>query len=473
MGNPLIQRYRYSLLRPSHLLIYVTIYISVILLLLFINYTLYIHQDTFQSPQGLCRSIYFQFLAFQIIILWIWGAFSSASAVKEEISGKTYDFFRMLPLAAHQKAIGILIGKNLVVLLFAVINFLLLLFFGSMGGISVNLQAQVLFVLVSITILTNSTALLSSINPAQKAKSPKTKVFVIILLIYFLGPLLIMPFYGLSEVAKLEEVSAWFFEIEIPVLILISLVALYFSCWAVIGILRKFTREDEPLFTRKGALLFMLGFELILIGLFYHHLGMEETETSYAYWIISLLAVLAIPFGALRSFDKYLEYSGLIREKSGSDVNNFSRILPHSNISLALGLFAIWTVGSIAIILISRMEILQGLYRIWILFSFYLFLMLLLELNILYKPSSRKIGLLLAFIAAVYAILPPILSAILESDVLYLHSPVGFFWIMIDEPFTEAPSLISVWVVNILLCVIPIILIWKRYSYILKLRRKM
>ena len=471
LKNPLIQRYRYSLLRPSHFLIYVTIYISVVVLLLFINYTIYKHQDTFRSPQELCRGIYFQFLTFQIIILWIWGAFSSASAVKEEITGKTYDFFRMLPLAAHKKTIGILIGKNLVVLLLAAINCLFLVLFGSMGALSVNLQIQVLFVLFSITILINSIALLSSINPAQKTK--KTNVLAMILLIYFLGSFLMVPFYGSSEIEELETVLAWFFVIGLPVLILTSLIALYFSCWAIKGILRKFTREDEPLFTRKGALLFMLGFELILLGLFYHYLGKGETEISYTYWMISLLAVLAVPFGALRSFEKYLEYSGLIRANSGSNVNAISRILPHSNISLALALFVIWSAFSVAVILIGRMEFLQGLYRIWILFSYYLFLMLLLELYVLYKPLSRKIGHLLIFIAGVYAILPPILSATFESDTLYIHSPFGFFWALIEEPHTSMPSLTSVWIVNILLCVAPILLIRKRYSHILKLRQKM
>jgi hypothetical protein len=448
-----------------------TIYISVVLLLLFINYTLYIHQDIFSSPQELCRSIYFQFLAFQIIILWIWGGISSASAVKEEITGKTYDFFRMLPLAAHQKTTGILIGKNLVVLFLTAINCLFLISFGSAGGLSVNLQSQIFLGLFSIAILINSTALLSSINPNLKSK--KTNALGIVILVFLFGPFLFGSLGALSEIAKLEEVTAWFFVIELPFLILISLTALYFCCWAVIGILRKFTREDEPLFTRKGALLFMLGFEFILLGLFYYYLEKGETTVSYTYWMLSLLAVLAIPFGALRSFEKYIEYSGLIRAKSGSNVNAISHILLHSNISLVLGLSAIWYAGSIAIILISRMEFLQGLYRIMILFSYYIFLMLLLELNVLYKPLSRKIGHLLIFIAGVYAILPPILSAIFESDTLYLHSPFGFFWAIIEEPYKSMPSLTSVWVVNLLLCVVPILLIWKRYSYILKLRQKM
>ncbi len=471
LKNPLIQRYRYSLLRPSHVLVYLTIYISVVLLLLFINYTLYIYQDTFSSPQELCRSIYSQFMAFQVMLLWIVGPFSSASAVKEEITGKTYDFFRMLPLSAYQKTTGILIGKNLIVLFLGAINCLFLIFFGSAGGLSANLQIQVLFVLLSIMILANSIALLSSINPSQKTKT--NNALAAIILIYCLGPIFIVPMYISREKIELETVTAWFFAIELPLLVLVSLIALYFSCWAIKGILRKFTREDEPLFTRKGALLFMLGFEFILLGLFYHYLGKEETEISYAYWMLSLLAAFAIPFGAIRTFDRYLEYIGLMRGQSGLKLNSISRILLHSNISLVFGLFVLWSVGTFVAILLSNMELLRGLYRIWIVFTFYIFLTLLLELDTVYRPLSKKIRFLLGFIAAVYVVLPPILGAIFESETLYVHSPCGFFWAIVEEPYIDMPSLTSVWGLNIIFSVISIMLISKRYNHILKLRRKM
>jgi hypothetical protein len=119
------------------------------------------------------------------------------------------------------------------------------------------------------------------------------------------------------------------------------------------------------------------------------------------------------------------------------------------------------------------MELLWGLYRIWIVFTFYLFLTLLLELDTLYRPLSKKIRHLLVFIAAVYVILPPILAAIFESDTLYVYSPCGFFWAIMQEPHIDMPSLTSVWALNIILSVIPIMLISKRYNHILKLRRKM
>ena len=151
--NPIIQRYRYSTLRPKQLWIYVTIYISIILLIVFINYSAYKYQDSFEDITEFYKSLFYQFLAFQVIILFVWSAYNSGSAIKEEILNKSFDFFRMLPLPAHKKAFGILIGKNLVVLLFAAINLAFLIYFGLAGKISINLQGQILLILISITII--------------------------------------------------------------------------------------------------------------------------------------------------------------------------------------------------------------------------------------------------------------------------------------------------------------------------------
>ena len=170
-NNPLIQRYRYSILRPKQFWVYVSIYISIILLIVFINYTGYKYQTFFESITAFYESLYYQFLTFEVIILFLWSAYNSGSAIKEEILNKSFDFFRMLPLPAYKKALGILIGKNLVVFLFAAINLVLLIYFGLSGKVNINLQGQILLIFLSITILVNTTALLASINPAKKKKS--------------------------------------------------------------------------------------------------------------------------------------------------------------------------------------------------------------------------------------------------------------------------------------------------------------
>ncbi len=462
-------------MRPRQFWIYVTIYIAIVALLLFINYTIYKYQDVFDAREDFFKSLYAQFLLFEVIVLWIWAAYNSGTALKDEVSGKTYDFFRMLPLPAHQKAVGILLGRNLVAVLLAATNCLFLVSFGIMGKLSGVLQGQIFLVLISVTLLVNSLILLCSINPAKNKK--KTNITAFILLAFFAAPFFLPVMVGLSQIEELESVRATFFNVKLPILLLITFIVLYFSCWTIKGILRKFDREQEPLFTRKGAFLFLLGYEFVLFGLFYTHLPNAGTNTNYSYWLISLLAVLIIPSTSLRSFDKYLEHIGLARQKYTLNTNTIFPMLSYSNLSLALGLFAVWAAVSIGVSLIAKMQLLQCLYPLLVLLSFYAFYILLLELYVVYNQPSGKIGLLLGFVGIVYLFFPLILSAILESEIIYLYSPLGFSWSLFEKPHqrvvVETSIQTSILLVNALFCIVPVLLVWKRYAHIPTMRRKM
>jgi len=474
VNNPLIQRYRYSTLRPKQFWIYVTIYISIILLMVFINYSSYKYQTFFKDITKFYESLYYQFLTFQVIILFIWSTYNSGSAIKEEILNKSFDFFRMLPLPAHKKALGILIGKNLVVLLFGTINLVLLIYFGLAGAININLQGQILMILISITILVNSTSLLSSINPAQKSRS--SGIVLILLVVFFFVPMMINAVVALSSVDELEHYSVYFFKIKIPILVVISLVALYLSCWTFKGILRRFTHEQEPLFTREGSLLFLLGYIFIVVGLYYTYIPKEGPELIYSYWLITLIPVLLIPLGSLRDLDKYIEYSRFIQSRPNSRKTGLVPIVMYSNPALSIALFVIWTASSIGTTFFAEyatMKLGSNLYNIFILLTCYLFLVLLLELYVVYKPASNNIGLLLGFIAVLYVILPLILSPIFESEIIYTYSPAGFIAALFEEPNLDINIKTCFWLMNALFCVFPALLIRKRYNYILTQRQKM
>ncbi len=458
-------------MRPKQLWIYITIYVSVVVLLLYINYTAYKYQEMYDNTARFFISLCYQFLILQALLLWVWGAYNSGSAITNEITGNSYDFFRMLPVSAGKKAVGILVGKNLIVLLLTGINFLLIIIFGSYGQESASWLGQTFLALTSVAILINSVALLSSIKPIGKKK--KSNIATIILIAFFLGPFVIRLLISARKIKMFKSITGSFYEFELPIMILTSLVALYFACWSIKGVLRKFTLEEEPLFNRIGAFLFMLGYEFVLFGLFYEHLTEGARIISYSYWLISLLPVLAVPFGSLRKFDKYLEYSGLIRSRKKENQNIMPRMFLYSNLSLGLGLFVIWVGCSIATTLITQLELLPHLYMILVLFSFYLFLLLLLELYVVFTHVSNKIGTLLAFIAGVYVILPLIISGILDSEIIYLHSPVGFVWEIFQKPYPDISIQTSIWAINLLLCIIPSLLIWKRHLYILSTRRKM
>ncbi len=473
LNNPLIRRYRYSLMRPRQLWIYITIYIAVIALIVFINYTAYQYQEWFGNQIRFFKGLYYQFLVLQIIVLCILAMINSSSAIKDEVTGKSYDFFRMLPISAGKKAAGILVGKNLVVLLLAGVNFLLLIILGMLGRMEGILLGHYFLAVISVAVLTNSVALLSSINPAKAKK--KTHIVTLVVFGFIFAPFLLSALgMAIRRINIFENVTEKFYTIEFPVLILISLVAFYFSCWAIKGILRRFTREDEPLFTRIGAYIFMLGFEVVLFGLFYEFLTEGARRTNYLYWLISLLPVLLVPIWSLRSFDRYLEHSGLIRSKSAGNKNIVSGFLLYSNLLPVLVLFAIWVAGAIVTVLMTEQELLYNLYYVVILFSFYLFLMLLLELYVVYKPVSDKIGLLLSFIAIVYLFLPLILSGILDNKEVYLYSLLGFYTRVLFYESAPGISIITrIWLINVVLCIVPIILIWTRYKNILAARQKM
>ncbi len=473
LNNPLIRRYRYSLMRPRQFWVSITIYIGIIALILFINYTAYQYQEWFGNQTRFLKGIYYQFLILQLIVLCILGAINSSSAIKDEVTGKSYDFFRMLPLSAGKKAVGILVGKNLVVLLMAAVNFILLIILGILGRMDPALLGHYFLVLISLAVFTNSIALLASIKPVTTKK--KTHIVTFIILGFIFAPFLLSVFgIAARKINVLENVIAKFYTIELPILILISLIALYFSCWSIKGILRRFTREDEPLFTRMGAYLFMLGFEVVLFGLFYAYLKDGARDANYWYWLISLLPALLVPIWSCHSFEKYLEHSGLIRIKSTANKNLIPRMLLHSNVLFDFGLFAIWSVGSVLTIFLTGQELLRDLYNIIILFSFYLFLILLLELHVVYKPVTNKIGLLLSFIIIVYLILPLILFGIVESEGVYMYSLPGFAYRLLFNDADPGVSTLSfIWLVNVALCIIPIILIRTRYKHILAARSKM
>lgn len=471
LKNPLIQRYRYSLLRLRQFGVYVVIYLVVIALLLLINFSLYRYQELFDSPEDLCYSLYYQFVTFQILILLVWGACNSGSAIRDEIVEKTYDFFRLLPVPAHQKAAGILIGRNLVVLLFGVINCLFLLLFGLSGQINAALQGQIFLLLASGMVFTSSMALLSSMNTTKKRKKPT--LIGLVLLGFIAAPYLISSIAYVSGKEGIEKVYVGFFNLRIPILILLALLALYFSGWAITGIIRKFNREKEPLFSRKGAFLFMVGFEVILIGIFFSYLRepWNREAVNYYFWFISFVPPLLIALGSLRDFDAYLERSRSTQAQTGPGGNVISRLLVHSNPALEFGLFAIWMVCSIGISVAVGMDLAQCLLSMLVLLSFYIFLLLLMEVYALYKPLSNKTGHLLVFVAVLYIFLPLIFSAILEIEGLRLYSPVGFF--LDIEQANDITVQAGIWIVNAFLCIVPLILVGKRYSDILAVRREM
>jgi len=475
LHNAMLRRYRCSVLRPSQLWIYVTIYVAVAILILFVNHSIRQAKDNPIIYEKYYNTLYYQFLALQTLLLLFWATFNSRSAVRQEVSDKTYDFFRLLPFSAMQKTVGILVGKNLAALLLACFTFILILLFGILGKVSASLQLQVILLMLTATLFTNSAALLSS--GAGLRKQARMSVAAWILMFMFLGPLfvqlLFLPFFAISQIRKADLVTVPFYRLDILILVLVGLILLYFSIWCILGILRKFTYENEPLFTRIGAFIFLVGYEVVVLGLFYAHFARFQPSV-YAFWLASLVPVVFVPLASVKTFDNYLEHCGLIRGSSANHKSMPLVLFTYSNLTLAFVLFAVWTGFAFAT---SRMGMLspgQSLFDIAVVLSFCLFLLLLLELNVLYGPVFGKLGLLLAFIAILHLFLPIILWATIDNTSLYYYCLFGFFAHLFNPLHVKTIAAHSpVLVVNLLLCIVPLLLVSKRYLYILRLRKGM
>jgi len=473
--NPLLRRYRYSLFRPSQLWVYLTVYAVVIALLLFINHSVARMAPPPINYPRLFDRVYYQLLTLAFLILCGWASLNSGTAISHEVASKTYDFFRLLPISAAKKTVGTLVGRNLIALLLGGITLVLAVIFGALGSISAFLQVQMVFLLVSGALLTNTAALLaSSTNPKRPRK---TSTLTWIVLILFLGPLVVqvffLPYLAITQAKMAEHIRVGFYNLRIHVLILAALLGVYFSAWSTIGIIRKFTREGEPLFTRSGAILFVLGYELIALGLLIGRLY-GNRYAAYVFWMISVFPVLLVWLGSLRGFDDYLERCRLTGVNKPSGRALARTLVAHSNLASAVILFGIWTVFAACVGHRAWVDAPRLTTALSAVLSFCLLAALLGELYVIYKPALPNIGVLVGFIVIVDFFLPLILSSAMRIPALQLYSIIGFFVHLFDsDAYRFVATERWVLVVNVLLSLAVAVPIASRYSRILALRKSM
>ncbi|MEN6575193.1 MAG: hypothetical protein ABFD90_02530 [Phycisphaerales bacterium] len=471
LSNPLVRRYYRSLLRPSSFWIYITIYVSVVILLLFVNT---ISTGSLSVPYyAFARGLFVQFLVIEVVLLWVWTTYNSATVLKGEILNRTYDFFRLLPLSALQKTCGLLIGRNLLALLLAGVSLVPIIGFGLLGRVSVATEGQIVLLLLSVALFANSLVLLLS-NTTSRAQT-KTSSTVWLLLVVFSAPFALAALFSLvgavSEMPEARRYSIAFYAIRAPTLLLIGLIALYFAVWNILGLVRKFTVEGEPLFGRMSALLYLLGYEIIALGLFLPHLP-DHQDKAYPMWLlVSLIPAVLIPLGSIRTFDSYLERCNPFRCQ---DRTLRWAMLRCSNLTLATGLLVLWVAFSVIAVMVNGMSLMEFAYHAAGILSFCLVLLLLLELYVVYQPRFNQIGTLLCFLALMYSIVPLILAVATPVASLRFFSFLGFFVYLFDP--SQSPGVAvkaSILGVNALLCVIPALLIGHRYAGIRLLRQTM
>jgi ABC-type Fe3+/spermidine/putrescine transport system ATPase subunit len=237
---------------------------------------------------------------------------------------------------------------------------------------------------------------------------------------------------------------------------------------AYIGILRRFTREYEALFSRAGAAVFLLSFMVMLCGLFYNFFfDYDAADAGRAFWMIGLLPVAAVPLFAMRSFDKYLEITRTAHRVKGL----WGRLLVHSNVVSGLILYAIWLAFAVSVGVTVEAAFSEMLWLVMLSFSAYLVILGLLETYALWQAKNEKIGYVVGFAGILYFVLPLILAAMFENEALTVFSPFGIIGIFGED--YEMLTLLMPVLLN-LVWLLPLgLLIGKRYGDLVVLRTGM
>lgn len=466
--NPVTKRYFFSTLRPRHIWIYSFIYFTLISLVLLINF---IAMEFEVTDVENAKILYTEFVMLQVLILWFMAGYNTSSAIRDEILHKTYDFFKLIPIPSHQKATGIFIGKNSVPFLMATINLIFMVVFGSLGQLSAGYQAKILFLLVSGTVFFNAAGLLSSAVLARfrRNSSPAYLIFLYL----FLTPYVIFPIAFVMDNKAEPDVILTFFSVPVSIITFLSLIALYFTGWLFKGILIKIDRDTDPLFDRKGACLFLVGYIIIVLGIMQGQIPVKSINFGYAFWGLSSIPLFLIPFGAKKSFMHYMEISSKLNMTCDRTNGGTVQLLMVSNLRTWLELFMIWAGFAAGIGLLSGIDTPHILHHILAGFLFWTVLALLVELSVLLAPDYEKIKYLLIFIAFLVVILPMVFGGIIGQRFIVNYSLFGYLAEFAENTGTQFYIHGGIFGMNILLAGIILAVIWNRYTWIMRVRNQM
>lgn len=482
-NNPLIKRFRCGSMRPKQAWIYTGIYICVVFLIVLLNYLYRVDHVTFNwrwngVPLDIlvfARTTYGFLLAVQLFICWIWSSNNSGAAIRNEIMRNSYDFFALLPLSTCQKAVGILIGTNLLPLLFAAINCALLVLFGSLGNLAIAAQANILLATFSVAVLLNTIFLLSSLSMKAKKQLTSPALPLLIFCFFFLSPALSLV--SGKSLDSLVAMTTVFYDARISTLHLVSFVCLYASAWAFLGSLRKIDNPEKSLFSDQGALLFFIGFELLVTGFCWPFLRHGAVEAVFANWAITLVMLFLIACGTTRTFADYFDRARALRLPTESSARDIFRLWAISNTWKSLYLAAVWVVFSICVLAVAGWWLPNLLWHVLILPTFFFFLTSLLDIHSLYQASYEKIKLALGFVAFLYLFLPLMLAPITGANV-FAFSVFGYFGYLCGMVTASGNVLQSLplWHVvglNLGLGVVAILIVSRKFMNILEECKKM
>ena len=451
VGNPLLYRYARSLFRVEKVSIFFTCY--VLGLVLFIG----IFNET--------EPMYYFLMAAEFLALWIVAPHMAGSAIGQEISGKNIDFFRMLPLSPHQKVVGIIFGRNQLVLLFAAINLVIAICLAIVAIDLDHLFNHLVILICGSFFLTNLSTTIS-LKFLKRAESKSSAQTVLIALV---------AFWGMSvslNPAATELMYVDFYFMKLHILIIVAAFALYLGCLNYHCSLRLIARENSPTLSPLAATCWAVGIFIMIFGLFLPYTVKHRFTVNMTVGMYFCVCFIAAYFFvlALKSFDHYWQYSSVLFAKPAKFKTG--RLILFSNAAMFFLIFALGVIPAFIISIYGGVKNSIAVELLIIAALTCLFPLMLSELCIILISRYSKIGFAFVAIYITYLLWPHIFISDLNDHQVANVSIFGMMDYIFQKHYRPGNGIFYTYAVyHLVISSVVGIFVLKNYSNIIKARK--
>lgn len=451
--NPIILRYKMSLLRPRQMVVHVFAYVVILFVIACINGILS-QNDVFSDSQQLYKALYAQFLAFFALLSLVWAPHKSSEFVWDEEKDHSYDFFRLLPMSAASKAIGILVGRNVVTMTMSLVTFVLALVFGFLAHVSALVQFQLTFMMVAVSIFFCLLGLLSTLRPPRRKRRTGALALIVVCCLFlpWLFQLCILVVKNSLE----TDVCVPFYGFSVPVLLLVAYLALYFALWTWFGVCRLLNDETQPLFTYGGSLGFTLGLLLLLIGFIAEQAAAHPHTALTMYLSASTTILCSMAFSFKRPVDYVVE-----RVHDKKNVAILRHSLPAKGLTLLVLWIAVTFLGCTPLNMMPTKPLFDNMLTVG---GFYFVLCLMIDVHTVYRKSNERITLLMNVCGFLYLAGPVLVSYVLPrtSSVVY-SMPLFVTTISSFHSYYSHSDYLGVWTYNSVIATFFVVMLVRKY----------
>ncbi len=300
-NNPEIIRHVRTHLRYPKVLSFIVLYLlSLLSLYTLIFFTMDIGNPSKFHFEIYSKVIYVTTLGIEYMFYFYVGTYLISNSLAQEKERGTFDFIRLTVIERKVIAIGKLLGAPIFLTLLLLITFPFVIIAAVNAQISMLHFIFVHFNLIVYALLFHTLGLFSAVTLNRSASANGFALsFPILLTMMTLATekKLINPFYSLFSAldkAPFTIRNGNFFGFDIPDFLLTGAIIIYLVIWFMIGLTRKLDSESNHSITKKQAVTFTAGMELIIIGLLWEKLAEGSTTNLAVFFILNFILLTII-----------------------------------------------------------------------------------------------------------------------------------------------------------------------------------